>query len=129
MLKRNLLDPLLEHAKGDDQVLAVGLFGSTARDENSKESDIDICLFLKPGPHSPLELSRKKLDYSKRFDLDIQIFQQLPLYIQVRILKEGKVLHCADEDALYELAFSAIREFADYEHIYRHYLKEVARAG
>jgi hypothetical protein len=34
-----------------------------------------------------------------------------------------------DEDSLYELAFTVIREYSDFEHVYRDYLKEVANAG
>jgi hypothetical protein len=40
-------------------------------------------------------------------------------------MKEGKVLHCKNEDALYDIAFTVIQEFADFEPIYKDYLKEV----
>jgi len=58
--------------------------------------------------------------------MDIQVFQQLPFYIRTRIIKEGKILFCANEDELCKIVFSTIREFGDFEHIYSHYLKEVA---
>ena len=71
-------------------------------------------------------ISQKKLEYSKRFPgVDIQIFQQLPLYIKVRILKHGKIILCKDEDKIYDLAFYVITEYSDYEHIYREYLREI----
>jgi len=81
---------------------------------------------MKSGCYNPAELSQKKLEYLKLFDMDIQVFQQLPLYNRTRIIKEGKILFCANEDELYEIVFSTIREFGDFEHIYRHYLREVA---
>ena len=43
----------------------------------------------------------------------------------MRVIKDGKVLHCKDDDALYDIAFTVIQEFADFEPIYRDYLKEV----
>jgi len=56
---------------------------------------------------------------------DIQIFQQLPLYIQVRILKEGKILFCKDEDELYELALQTVKSFESYKKIYYAYLDSI----
>ncbi len=121
------LTALLARAERDPKVLAVILFGSRARGESAPDSDVDICLVLEPRNYSDLELSKKKLNYLKDFDLDIHIYQQLPLYIRHRMLKEGKVLFCRDEDALYDLAFRTIQEFEDFKHIYREYLEEVAR--
>ena len=124
--QKEKLNGIIRDIKKDKQILAVFLFGSTAREENHKKSDIDVCLVLKAGRYTIKELSRKKLEYLKSYDFDIQVFQQLPIYIKKRIIKEGKVLFCRDEAALYEIAFSVIREFADFEYIYRDYLKEVA---
>ena len=121
------LTALLARAEQDPEVLAVILFGSRARGEDIPDSDIDICLVLEPRSYSDLELSKRKLDYLAEFDLDIHIYQQLPLYIRHRVLKEGKILFCRDEDALYDLAFRTIREHEDFKHIYREYLEEIAR--
>jgi len=123
------LDKLTNAVGQDEQILAVFLFGSSARNENCKESDIDICFLMEDGSYNSAQLFQKRMDYLKLFNMDIQIFQQLPLYIRIRIIKEGKVLFCRNEDRLYETAFRALREFSDFEHIYRDYLKEVASAG
>jgi len=120
------LTALLARAERDPEVLAVILFGSRARGKDTPDSDIDICLVLEPRSYSDLELSKKKLDYLAEFDLDIQIYQQLPLYIRHRVLREGKVLFCRNEDKLYDLAFRTIREYEDFKHIYREYLEEIA---
>ena len=117
---------LIKEAEQDKEIVAVGLFGSAARHENSDDSDIDISLFLRDRYYTPIEFSQKKMEYLKLFDFDIKIFQQLPLYIRIRILKEMEILFCSDENELYEIAFRFIREFSDFEPIYRHYLREVA---
>lgn len=119
------LDKLIDKARQDKGILAVFLFGSLARSVDYKGSDIDICLVLEPDSYTSIELSQKKLEYLDSFDMDVQIFQQLPLYIRIRIVKEGKTLFCRDEHKLYQIAFRTIQEFADFEHIYRDYLKEV----
>lgn len=125
------MDKLLEMAHRDDDVLAVLLFGSMARGEQTPCSDIDICLVLTPKtkPYRKIDLSRKRLEYLKQFDVDIHVFQQLPIYIRRRVLKEGKVLFVRDEDTLYDLATHTAKAFEDFKHIYYDYLEEIANNG
>jgi len=123
------MNRVIAKAKNDGEVVAVLLFGSRARHEASLASDVDICLMLRPGKYDALTLSRKRLDYLKESDADVHIFSQLPLYIQRRVIKEGKVLLCHDEDALYEIAFRTVQAFEDFKHIYYGYLKELVDAG
>ena len=76
------LREIIRRAEEDKDILAVIVYGSFARGE--RYNDIDVCLVLNPGKYSKLELSRKKLDYASLVPsyIDIQIFQQLPLYIK-----------------------------------------------
>src|SRR5262249_36303508 len=99
------LEQLLKRVQKDSEILAVLLFGSMARGEQTAGSDVDICLVLQRQKYNSLALSRKKLTYLQQSDLDVHIFQQLPLYIRRRIVKEGKILFVRDLDALYDLAF------------------------
>lgn len=126
--EKRYLDNLLQKAAYDADVLAVILFGSKAAGKGHKLSDIDICIVLRPGKHSPNALSHKKIEYLMQYYFDINIYQQLPIYIRQRIIKEGRVLFCRDEDALYEVAFKTMHEFEDYRNVYYEYLKEVANA-
>lgn len=68
------------------------------------------------------------MEYLGIADFDISIFQQLPLYIRHRVIKEGKVLFCRNEDRLYDLAVKTVKEFEDYKHHYIEYLESVAHA-
>ena len=120
------LDALLDRARHDRDVLAVMLFGSVARDDSHPGSDLDVCLVLYPRDWAPEELARKRLGYVEAFDLDVHVFQALPLYVRHRVLKEGQVLLVKDEDTLYELAFHTAQEFDDFKHIYWEYLEGVA---
>jgi predicted nucleotidyltransferase len=123
------LERLINLAKDDPEILAVVLYGSVARGEASRDSDVDICLVLMPLRREPSQLSAKRFVYLKEVDLDVQVFQQLPVYIRQRVLKEGKVLFVRDEDALYDVAFRTVQAFEDFRPYYRAYLTEVARAG
>lgn len=128
--QRERLERLLARARADGDVLAVLLFGSASRDEAGPGSDLDVCLVLSGEIlGDAVAVSRKRLDYLAAFDLDVRVFQQLPLYIRHRVLKEGRVLFARDEDRLYRLALRTAREYERFKPIYRHYLERVAGAG
>lgn len=120
---KNILK-VIEKAKVDADVLAVALFGSMARGEPHR--DIDLCIFLNRKMTNK-EMTNKRIKYLNGVSdkLDIHIFQQLPIYIRVRILKEGKILFCNDEDFLYEISFDSIKEFNLYEKVYNMCLGEM----
>jgi uncharacterized protein len=119
------MDRIIEMAKGNENVLAVALFGSSVKGEE-KGRDIDVCVFLKK-KMSNLEMSNIRLDFLKVAEekYDVQIFQQLPLYIRIRVLREGKIIYVGEEDGLYDLAFSTLKDFGLFEKIYRNYLESV----
>ena len=127
-IKTSEIEKLLTRAHHDAEILAVLNFGSTSRGEQTPLSDTDICLILVPHsqPYDTQTLTIKRLEYLKDFSLDVQVFQQLPLYIRQRVLKEGRILFVRDESRLYELAFRTVKNFEDFRHIYYDYLGEVA---
>jgi len=122
------LERILEKARKDKDVLAVILFGSYARKRTLPLSDIDVCLMLKPKRLSSLFISNKKLEYLSMVSskYDIQIFQQLPVFIRVRILKEGKFLLNKDYDSMFRVAISSIKEFELFKNHYLYCIKSVA---
>ena len=120
------LEKFVEIAAQDSSVLAVFLFGSHAREEEHEASDIDVCLVLKSELQNELYLSEKKHEYLSQFDLDVQVFQQLPLFMRHRILRDGRVLFVRDEDLLYERAFRTAQHYEDFRHRHEAYLEEVA---
>ena len=118
---------LVERAKTDPAALALILFGSHARGEASPTSDIDVCLVLGSDVCSGVAMGEKRLEYLAIADLDVVVFQQLPLPIRSRVLREGRVLFVRDEDTLYDLAIRTVRAFERFRPYYRMYLDEVAR--
>lgn len=118
---------LLARAEGDPQVLAVILFGSRARGDASACSDTDVCLVLSPEPLARAAATEKRLMYLSGTDLDVVVFQELPLALRSRILKEGRVLFVRDEPALYRLALRTAQAFDLFRPIHRAYLDRVAR--
>jgi hypothetical protein len=88
---------------------------------------VDVCLVLTPASDSREDAAATQLAYVSAFDLDVVVFQHVPLHLRSRILREGRVLFVRDEDALYALAISTVRAWEDFRHIHRRYLEEVAR--
>jgi predicted nucleotidyltransferase len=123
------VDGILTKAKKDADVVAVFLFGSRARGGSVPGSDTDVCLVLRPGNYGPLVLHQKRLSYLKEGNAEVHVFSQLPLYIRRRVLKEGKILLCQDDDLLYEIAFRTAQAFEDFRHLYYGYLEELAHVG
>lgn len=111
----------------DTEILAVIRFGSTVRREETRGSDIDVCLVLAPSRPDARILARKRLEYAQADEMDVTIFQALPLYIRRRVLKEGRIEFVRDEDALYEVAYRTAQAYEDFKHIYHDYLDQVAR--
>lgn len=77
--------PLEEHAalrrvtaraNDDPDVLAVIVYGSTARQDAGPGSDIDVCLVLRPD--AAVHPSEKRLEYLAHFDLDVQVLSSSP---------------------------------------------------
>ncbi len=125
LTENKAIQELLEKAKKDKHVLAVGFFGSVARAEENCH-DIDICIFLQPANYTSYELSGKLLEYAHHNEkYDVQIFQHLPLYIRIQIIREGKIIFCKDENALYDLYFATIRDYEHFKPIYEGYLEAV----
>src|SRR3989344_7022578 len=68
-------------------VEAVILFGSQSRGTNGPLSDIDVCII---GRLTEKEKSLVRKESSE--NLDITFFHELPISMQFRVLKEGKIL-------------------------------------
>ena len=115
------MQKLIKRAAADEDILAVIIYGSYARGEPFR--DIDLCLVLFPPSES--KSSEKRLEYSDYEDIDVHVFNELPLYIKPRVLKEGKVVHCKNEDLLYDIAIRTAKEYEDFMPRYRMYLEGV----
>ncbi len=84
-------------------ILAILLYGSVAKGDDTPQSDIDICLIspLNKDKKSLLNEIFRKLDvFSKKYD--VRFFEELPLYIQVDVIENNKIIYSRDIYELYE---------------------------
>lgn len=120
---QTILGKLQGKMEEDTDVLAIILYGSYARGEEAR--DVDLCLVL--FPEKTQNALDKRLEYSYYDLIDVQVFQDLPLYMRPRIIREGKILHVKDEDLLYDVAIQTAKEYELYRPKYEMYLDSIAK--
>lgn len=104
------------------KVKAVYLFGSYASGKQHAQSDIDLCVIG--------ELNEK--DESRIFGfandkLDISTFNRLPIYIKMRVLKEGNPLLIKDKEYIQKLKFNTLREYLDFKPAINKFARETLK--
>lgn len=99
---------------GGDRIKFIVLYGSAAKRQSTNLSDIDIAVFHSGDKRERFQLRMKILGrISNKFD--IQIYQDLPLYIQNEILSSGEVLYFSDYTEIFNTFMKTIREFGDFK--------------
>jgi predicted nucleotidyltransferase len=115
----------IKSEEGFEKVVFIILYGSAVKEQMVKGSDIDLRIYYEGEPEESSRFRFKVL--SELFDeiYAIQIFQQLPLYVRVEVLK-GKVIHCKDREFFYEVALETIKDFGAFKHRFYDYIGERA---
>ena len=88
---------------GRDDILAILLYGSAAAGDETPRSDMDICIVLPSRKYMKDILNEiyRKLDvFTKKYD--VRFFEELPLYIQINIMKSNNIIYSKDIYELYE---------------------------
>ncbi len=113
----------IKNVEGFEKVKFIILYGSAAEGQMTGGSDIDLCIYHDGSPDESSRFRFKVL--SELFDetFDVQIFQQLPIYVRVEVLK-GKIIYCKDKQFLYEAAIETIKDFEAFKHRFYDYIGE-----
>ena len=122
---KNALDRL-KTIQGFEKVRFIILYGSAAEGTTRENSDVDLCIDIDAGYYESSKFRLRVLSELPAF-FDVQIFAQLPVYVKKEVLK-GKIIFCREEEHLYEVAISTIKEFDDFRYRYYDYIGERALA-
>jgi hypothetical protein len=95
------------------------LFGSQINGNANKLSDYDFAVYYEGSKKERFNF-RLKLLASLPDKFDIQIFQDLPLYVKITVFK--KLIYAKDLDFVYDTAYSTIKEFESFKKYYYDYL-------
>jgi hypothetical protein len=105
----------------DGKVQFIVLYGSRANGDFRKDSDMDICIGVEGTEEERGEFRLKVLSSLMDDDIDIHIYQDLPLYIKKDIFK-GELLYTKDLTMIYDLAYEDRKAYEDFEHRYLDYI-------
>lgn len=93
-----LIEEIKKISKNYLEIETVILFGSVARDQAGKESDLDICIILK-NENIKSDISNKILDFEKKYDKNINLvftgpsFKNLDRQFIETLLSEGIIVY------------------------------------
>lgn len=104
------MENLVKEISLKKEVIGVYFFGSRVRGKFRQDSDYDLCVIT------------EKISSKKEFEIighgdgiyQVSLFHKLPLIIQFRIFKEGKLLFCRDEKKLNFLKLLTIKKYLDF---------------
>lgn len=96
---------------------AVLLWGSHAQGEATPRSDVDVCLVAGPSRH-PADVLASAWRSMRPGDLqvDVKVFEDLPVYLQGEVLRAHTLLRCHDAAALYLYLRPAWKRWNDQRH-------------
>ena len=98
------------------------LFGSVAENKPTLLSDIDLAVEFTLLAEGEATLFRREVLGQLNEKFDVQVFQDLPLYVMINVLK-GKLVYVEDVDFVYAKAYETIRAFGDFKKGYYEYIK------
>lgn len=120
-IHQTLIEEVIHKAENDNRVVGVVLYGSAVK--NSNYHDIDVCLI--PNNNTNFSELFKDYLYSTKEIIDIRIFDELPLYIQVRVMKEGILILQKDYDKIFQKYLQTINNWRYFEPHLHTYLEAV----
>lgn len=105
----------MRQVPGFKKVRFVLLYGSAAEGRMTTDSDIDLCVYYDGPKKEAAQFRHAVLSRLPHLRYDVQIFQLLPLYVRVEVLR-GIPVFIPAMRFLYETATRTLREFGDFKH-------------
>ena len=107
---QNKLDDLISRMSKLKSVSAIFLFGSQVNGKPRKDSDVDLAVIIdKPTREKELKVIGMGNDL-----FDVSVLSRLPIVIQFRVIKEGKLIFARDEAAVRDIKVKILREYLDF---------------
>lgn len=102
---------ILEKVEKIENIEAVYLFGSYARNESNENSDIDICIIGNLERNEKIEILSL---FSEK--VDISFFNELPIFIKIRVFSEGKEILIREDkkNFIEDLKWRTLQEFIEF---------------
>lgn len=98
------------------EVVAVYLFGSSARGTRGKRSDVDIAVLIRAGGTSRRSLAeyvQAACDALGTDNVDVVLLHRAPIALRHEVFREGKTVLVRDPEALTRFRLESSREYLD----------------
>jgi len=106
---------------GGKKIKFIILYGSYANENQNPSSDIDLAVYYDGSKEERFKFRMKILGHVDDI-FDIQIFQDLPLYVKNEVLK-GKILYGGESRLIYELERRTYQDFDDFKNRFYDYIR------
>lgn len=140
MLSKKTLGKIRAYFKKQPDVVAVYLYGSQARSEADKDSDIDLAVLLdeEKGKKLPSSWGGRQVHFMNDLigllnqQMEIQDLSAVAISFVYRVLSEGKLLYCKNDSERVKFETRVLNQYFDLKPFYQEYyqiLGERARKG
>ncbi len=105
------LNKIVDKISKNKKVKAIFLFGSQVNGRAREDSDVDIAVLTKE-----INIDEEwKISGIGNEKFEIHIFNRLPLVIQFRVIKDGKLLFVKDERYLHDVWRYVVSRYLDFQ--------------
>lgn len=124
------IDNLIEFCNGREDIIALYLFGSRAKDVAGPLSDIDIAILLKEGLGKEAYKEKEPFYWGKTNEtlhtdeVSFVLLNIAPLTIRYGVITDSKVLYSKDESSRLSFEERVIDEYMDFKLILDEYDRE-----
>jgi len=99
---------------GGDRIAFIALYGSVTKNRDTPLSDIDLAVFYEGNKEERFKFRMSVLGRTGD-EFDVQIFQDLPLYIQKEVISYGKLLYYKEYNVVFDIYINVIKNFDDFK--------------
>lgn len=135
-LNAKILRKIRQYFANKPEVIAVYLYGSYARGDAKKDSDIDLGIIFRKKENKPFHLPQVVFaqELGERLDkkVEIQALNICRVDFAHRVLSEGRLIHSQDERKRINFEEKILRTYFDLKPSfdqYYHYLSQIAKKG
>lgn len=111
-------------------LLAIYVFGSTARGQASDDSDLDLAVLgTEPVPPTHLYRLARSLESQLGIDVDLVDLLTASTVLKREVIALGRVMHCSDADTVVDFEGRSLAEFGRYLEDFAPLLQAVRETG